>query len=109
MKQIVEHFNVIESTSTTLLVELSTNFRLCGQRHSNRYGSSVWETYIEQYGKWKVHDNPFDRKDYSIIEKWGMIKANIFRGVKIAKSWSYKNDIIDALNSIPEKQIISNN
>ena len=42
-------------------------------------------------------------KDYEVVEKWGKIKANAFRGVIIAKSYSYKKDIISALNSVPLK------
>lgn len=107
--QTINNFKVIESTSTRLCVELTSSIRLCGQRHSNRRsGSSVWVTHIEKYGKWKVFDNPFCRNDYSVQEKWGIVKANTFRGVVIAKRWSYKDDIITALNSIPT-QPISNN
>jgi hypothetical protein len=103
MKQVIENFHVIESTSTRLCVELVPNLRLYGQRHSDRRsGASVWETRLEQYGKWKVHDNPFDHKDFHIEEKWGIIKANTFRGVRLAKRWSYKADIITALNTIPD-------
>lgn len=43
------------------------------------------------------------KKDYEVVEKWGKIKANAFRGVIIAKSYSYKKDIISALNSVPLK------
>ena len=56
-----------------------------------------------EFGKWRVFNNPFDRKDYEVVEKWGKIKANAFRGVIIAKSYSYKKDIISALNSVPLK------
>lgn len=108
-KQAIQNFKVLESTSTRLCIELTSSIRLCGQRHSDRRsGSSVWVTHIEKYGKWKVFDNPFCRNDYSVQEKWGIVKANTFRGVVIAKRWSYKDDIITALNSIPTKPISNN-
>lgn len=97
-------FQVINSTSTELEVELTPTIRLKCLRHSNRRtGSSVWEARLYQFGKWRVFNNPFDRKDYEVVEKWGKIKANAFRGVIIAKSYSYKKDIISALNSVPLK------
>lgn len=97
----IKNFNVIESTSTKLIVELSKKYRLVGQRHSDRRsGSSCWVTRIEQFGKWRVHNNPFNREDYIVVEKWGVIKASIFNGIKIAKTWSYKKDIIETLNNI---------
>lgn len=37
------------------------------------------------------------------VAKANRIKANAFRGVIIAKSYSYKKDIISALNSVPLK------
>ena len=102
MKPTVENFQVINSTSTELEVELTPTIRLKCLRHSNRRtGSSVWEARLYQFGKWRVFNNPFDRKDYEVVEKWGKIKANAFRGVIIAKSYSYKKDIISALNSVP--------
>ena len=63
---------------------------------------------LKKFAKWKVHDNPFDRKDYSIVEKWGYVKANTFRGIILAKKWSYKKDIITALNSVPTQPINNN-
>lgn len=105
----INNFKVIESTSTRLCVEISPSIRLYGQRHSDRRsGASVWETHFEKFAKWKVHDNPFDRKDYSIVEKWGYVKANTFRGIILAKKWSYKKDIITALNSVPTQPITNN-
>lgn len=105
----INNFKVIESTSTRLCVEISPSIRLYGQRHSDRRsGVSVWETHFEKFAKWKVHDNPFDRKDYSIVEKWGYVKANTFRGIILAKKWSYKKDIITALNSVPTQPITNN-
>ena len=104
MKPTVENFQVINSTSTHLCVELTPTIRLECRRHSSRTtGSSVWEARLYQFGKWRVFNNPFDRKDYEVVEKWGKIKANAFRGVIIAKSYSYKKDIIETLNSIPTK------
>ena len=105
----INNFKVIESTSTRLCIEISPSIRLYGQRHSDRRsGASVWETHFEKFAKWKVHDNPFDRKDYSIVEKWGYVKANTFRGIILAKKWSYKKDIITALNSVPTQPITNN-
>lgn len=92
---------IIKSTSTELIISFSHNIRLCGQRHSNRLtGSSVWETWFEKYGKWKVHDNPFDQKDFEIVEKWGIVKANSYNGVRLAKRWNYKKDIMEAINTL---------
>lgn len=76
---------------TTFVVSINNNsFKI------QNYGSN-------SFGKWRVFNNPFDRKDYEVVEKWGKIKANAFRGVIIAKSYSYKKDIISALNSVPLK------
>ena len=94
----------ILSTSTKLIVNLTDKIRLCGQRHSDRRtGSSVWETWFELYGKWKVYNNPFDRKDYTIQVKWGVSKANTYKGIKLAKRWNYKKEIIEALNNITKQ------
>ncbi len=103
---IIQKFKIIESTPTKLCVELTSSIRLCGQRHSNRLsGSSVWVTHFERFAKWRVYDNPFDNNEFSVVEKWGIVKSNAFRGIILAKRWSYKNDIITALNSIPTKPI----
>ena len=105
----INNFKVIESTSTRLCVELSPSIRLYGQRHSDRYsGASVWETHFKIFAKWKVHNNPFDPKDYSIVEKWGYVKANMFRNIVLAKKWSYKKNIIEALNSVPTQPTTNN-
>ena len=70
MKPTVENFQVINSTSTELEVELTPTIRLKCLRHSNRRtGSSVWEARLYQFGKWRVFNNPFDRKDYEVVEK----------------------------------------
>ena len=91
----------IVSTGTQLVVSITSDIRLCGQRHSDRRtGNSVLETWFEKYGKWKVFDNPFDRNDYRVVEKWGKLKASVYNGVKLAKTWNYKKDIIEALNRI---------
>lgn len=103
MKATVLNFKVIVSTSTQLVVELTPTIRLQCQRHANRRtGSSVWEGSLYKFGKWKVYDNPLDRKDYTLEEKWGRVKANAFHGVIIAKRYSYKDDIIATLNSISQ-------
>lgn len=91
----------LESTSTRLCVELTPTIRLYGQRHSDRRtGYSVWETWFEKYGKWKVYDNPFDNKDFRIEEKWGIVKANMYRNVVLAKRWNYKQEILDVLKEL---------
>lgn len=96
--------NIMEitlSTSHALTVLITPNLRFCGQRHSDRRtGASVWETWFEQFGEWRVHNNPFDRKDFTIVEKWAKIKGNTYKGVRLAKTWSYKKDILNALNQI---------
>lgn len=47
MKPTVENFQVINSTSTELEVELTPTIRLKCLRHSNRRtGSSVWESSL---------------------------------------------------------------
>ena len=107
--EIINNFKVIESTSTRLCVEISPSIRLYGQRHSDRRsGSSIWVTHFEKFAKWKVHNNPFDSKDYSVVEKWGCVKANMFRNIVLAKKWSYKKDIIEVLNSVPTQPINNN-
>jgi len=91
----------IESTSTRLCVELTPTLRFCGQRHSDRRtGCSVWVTWFERFGKWEVHDNPFDRKDFRIVEQWGRIKGNIYKGILLAKKWSYKKEILSELEKL---------
>lgn len=65
------------------------------------YGLDIWvakanrikEAFLNAYAGVKFR-NEFKR---------GKIKANAFRGVIIAKSYSYKKDIISALNSVPLK------
>lgn len=105
----INGFTVIESTSTSLCVEITKTIRLYGQRHSNRRsGDSVWETYFKKFAKWEVHDNPFDKNYFHVVEKWGYVRANTFRGVTLAKRWDYKKDIINALWSVPEKPIYNN-
>lgn len=92
---------MIKSTSTQIEVSITKNIRLCGQRHSDRRtGASVWETWFEKFGNWRVHDNPFDRNDFRVVEKWGKIKGNCYKGVRLAKTWNYKKEIIEALNQI---------
>lgn len=92
---------MIKSTSTQMEVSITHNIRLCGQRHSDRRtGASVWETWFEKFANWKVYDNPFDKNDFRVVEKWGKIKANCYKGVKLAKRWDYKKEIIEALNQI---------
>lgn len=91
----------VVSTSTKLVVNITDNIRLCGQRHSDRRsGSSVWVTWFEKYGKWRIHNNPFDRNDYIVREQWGRVKENIYKDVKLAKTWNYKKEIIEALSKI---------
>lgn len=102
MKAKVEKFEVLESTSSTMTVLLRKDLKLVCQRHSDRRtGSSCWESYFMKYGKWKCKD-PFG--GFYIEERWGVYrKANAYRGVILAKrSWSRKQDIIDAINSVPE-------
>ena len=102
----INGFTVIESTSTRLCVEITKTIRLYGERHSDRRtGLSVWETHFKKFAKWEVHDNPFDKSDFRVFEKWGKVRANTFRGVTLAKSWDYKNEIIEALMNVPEKPI----
>lgn len=89
------------STSTKLEVLLTPTIKLCGQRHSDRRsGASVWHTWFEKFGKWEVHDNPFDRKDFHIEEKWGIVKGTTYKGICLAKRWGYKKEIITELNKI---------
>ena len=105
----INGFSVIYSNDTAFCIEMSRRMRLFGKmHHDSQTGAPVWETHFEKFAKWKVHDNPFDRKDYSIVEKWGYVKANTFRGIILAKKWSYKKDIITALNSVPTQPITNN-
>lgn len=70
----------------------------------------MWATHFERYCKWRVHDNPFDRNDYTVVEKWGCVrKATKFRGVLLAKHWNRKDEIITALNNTPDQPIVINN
>ena len=102
MKPEIKNFTVVESTNSKLVINLTKKYRLVGVRHADRRsGASCWVTTIEQFGKWRVYNNPFDNKDYKVVEKWGKIKATIFNGTKIAKTWSYKKDIVEVLNTIP--------
>lgn len=99
MKVRVENFEVLKSTSSELEVKIMENVKLVCQRHSNRRtGSSCWESFFMKYGKYKER-NPLG--GISEVEGWYILRGNSYKGVVLRKTWSYKKDIIQALNLVP--------
>ena len=103
-------FEITKSTSTELEVKFSETLKLVGKRHSNRFtGASVWETFFYKYGKIKKRD-PFG--GLYATECWFIPKGNTLKGVRLAKTWNKKADImesLDQLKKIYDEQVQSDN
>lgn len=95
------NFNITESTSHKMIVMFDDKLRLYCVRHSDRRtGDSVWETWFERYGTYKT-GRIFGE---DIIEtKWGKCKGTIYKGVKLGGRWSYKKEILAALEEFKMK------
>lgn len=91
-------FEITKSTSTELEVIFSDTLKLVGKRRGNRLtGVSFWDTYFYKYGDVRKRD-PFGG---TYIEKcWFLLKGNTIKGIKMAKQWNKKSDIMDALNEL---------
>ena len=95
------NFNITESTSHKMIVMFDDNLRLYCVRHSDRRtGASVWESWFERYGTY-ITGRIFGVEVKET--KWGKCKGTIYKGVKLGGRWSYKKDILAALEEFKLK------